>query len=156
VRTLSRGHISEWDRREFTAKCQEDFYAQAHIVALSYVLSHRDDTEYWRDIQNRDYPDNIFTRNSGGISKHFSLAFSERNWGLQYTGSRLNCMAIGMNLNPIYEMDSIIMEKNIERTKKWINSFIQQTEDKKKRWAEEVKDFPSPYKYLKNNIHNNA
>ena len=70
IRTLSRGdHINEWDRREFTAKCHEDFYEQAYVVALSYVLSHRDDTEYWRDIQNRDWPADIFSTNSDGFER---------------------------------------------------------------------------------------
>ena len=149
---MGRGHISEWDRREFTAKCQSDFYAQAHIVALSYVLSHRDDTEYWRDIQNRDYHADIF---SGGkdIFKHFSTAFMERNWGFRYTGSRLNCMATGMNWNPIYAVDASIMENDILQAREWIVKFTQQTEERTRRWNEEVKDFPSPYQYLKETIH---
>lgn len=149
VRTLGRDHISEWDRREFTAKCQSDFYAQAHIVALSYVLSHRDDTEYWRDIQNRDYPEDIF---SGGpdISKHFSTAFMERNWRFSHTGSRLNCMSTGMNWNPIYSVDASIWNSDQEE----IENFKQKTEERTRNWNEEVKDFPSPYQYLKENIHN--
>ena len=155
IRTLSRGHISEWDRREFNAKCHDDFYTQAYVVALSYVLSHRDDTEYWRDIQNRDYPEEMFDHTSSGFSKQFHHAYVDKNFRLEFnTGGRLHCMATGMNWNPIYKLNPLLKENDIERTKKWIQNFIHETDERRRKWNEEIEDFPSPYQYLKDNIHN--
>jgi tryptophan halogenase len=165
TRTLSRGdHISEWDRREFNARCHEDFYEQAYVVALSYVLSHRDDTEYWRDIQNRDWPASTFSGtklvsiagNADGFEKHFAVAFMEKHFIRRFTGARLNCMATGMNWNPIYKLDPLIMEPDMPRLQDYLKIYIQQTEERKRKWNEQIKDFPSPYKYLKDNIHKNA
>jgi len=43
-------------------------------------------------------------------------------------------------------LDSII--------KKMTNQFSILINERKRNWNEQVKDFPSPYQYLKNNIHN--
>ena len=154
-RTLARGYISEWDRKEFTSKCHDDFYKMASGVALPYVLSHRDDTEYWRDIQNREYPVDLFSHNSEGGSKHLYEAYIEKNFldGFNPSG-QLHLMAIGMNWNPI-DIHSIKYNGgNIEIIKKNTEITIQQIKERKKRWNKQVKDFPSPYQYLKDNIHN--
>ena len=58
-----------------------------------------------------------------------------------------------MNWNPIYKLNPILNNQDIQKTKEWSEVFIKQTEKRKKKWNEEVKDFPSPYQYLKNNIH---
>ena len=59
-----------------------------------------------------------------------------------------------MNWNPI-DIHSIKYNVgNIEDIKKITEINIQQIEKRKKRWDIQVKDFPSPYQYLKDNIHN--
>jgi tryptophan halogenase len=168
VKTLSRGRISEWDRREYTAKCHDDFYECAHVVAFSYVLSHRDDTEYWRDILNRDYPKEMFANTSAGISKGFHHEFVSKNLKNSFQGVGIHAMAAGMNWYPIDKLDPLVNnqkedEADFEGTipysqlvREWTEKFIQQTEERKRKWNEAVKDFPSPYKYLKDNIHINA
>ena len=154
-RTLERGHISEWDRREFTTKCHDDFYGFAAVVAYSYALSHRDDTEYWREIQNREYPVDLFSHNTEGISRHFNQAYYAKNFVEQFDNPIINCMTTGMNWNPI-DIHSIkydVLGDNIETIKKNTEKLRQQIEERKKRWNKQVKDFPSPYQYLKDNIH---
>ena len=154
--TLSRGHIiSEWDRKEFTTKCHNDFSVNAGTVALSYTLSHRDDTEYWRDIQNREYPADLFSPFAeDGITRFFYLGFFDKNHLFKYHSEDaiINCMSVGMNWNPldIHLMKSSIRDKNL---KKEIEMKIQRMDGRNNRWNEEVKDFPSPYQYLKDNIH---
>ena len=146
-RILERGHISEWDRREFTTKCHDDFYGFMGVVALSYLLSHRDDTPYWREIQTRELPKDLFT-------KHFHQAYSRKNYGDRFDNPIIDCMTIGMNWNPIdshvlkYKGNmSTTMKKNTDETLLYIN-------ERKKRWNEQVKNLPSPYQFLKKNIHN--
>jgi tryptophan halogenase len=154
-RILERGHISEWDRREFTTKCHDDFYAFTSLVALLYVLSHRDDTEYWRDIQNRDYPENIFLQqNEIGISKFFSQMYIEKNFHQSFNpNNAIHCLAAGMNWNPIDKLHHLLKDVNKEQTKLYVDYYIQQTEERKKQWNEEIKDFPSLYQYSKDTIH---
>jgi tryptophan halogenase len=155
IRKLSRGHISEWDRKEFTAKCHDDFYGFASVVSLSYVLSHRDDTEYWRDIQNREYPVDLFSHNPEGISKLLHKNYVNKNFNFKFNqNDALHCMAAGMNWNPM-DIHSIKYGwGNIENFKKITEINIRQIEKRKNRWNEQIKVFPSPYQYLKDNIYN--
>lgn len=152
--TLSRGHISEWDRREFTAICHRAFYDYASPVSLSYALSHRDDTEYWRDIQNNDYPADLFSHNFEGISTGLRNMYIEKNYNQQFNpqGGVLHCMPAGMNWNPINK-HLIKQHSNLNESKKYTKNIIQQLEIRKKKWNEQVKDFPSPYQYLKDYIY---
>jgi tryptophan halogenase len=176
VKTLKRGRISEWDRREYTAKCHDDFYECAHVVAFTYVLSHRDDTEYWRDILNRDYPEDMFTNISTGISKGFHREYVSKNFQIDLTGAGIHAVAAGMNWYPIDKLEplldnqkdnkadffSYVLDSNGKKleysqlVKEWTEKFIQHTEERKRMWNEEIKDFPSPYQYSKDSIHKNA
>jgi tryptophan halogenase len=157
-RTLERGHISEWDRKEFTAKCHDDFNGLATVVALSYTLSHRDDTEYWRDIQNREYPVELFSPTAkDGISSVLFTKYFDKNFRNKFDpGDTIwNCMSVGMNWNPL---DIHLIKYNmgdIEKIKKNIEIHTRQIEERKKKWNEEIKYFPSPYEYLRDNIHIN-
>jgi tryptophan halogenase len=156
IQTLERRHISEWDKKEFTTRNHDDFYSFAAIVAYSYVLSHRDDTEYWREIQNRDWTPEPFSPELGGLSKYFSHAYCQKNidemFDPQYDG--LHCMTTGMNWNPITIHSIKYNRGNIGDLKKKNEIIIQQMEKRKRKWNKQVKDFPSPYQYLKDNIHN--
>jgi len=157
LHSLSREHISEWDRAEFTTKCHDDFYNFASIVAFTYALSHRDDTEYWREINNREWP----IHNTVGISKHLHEIYVNKNFDEEFNPehSAIHCMAAGMNWNPIdihtikYNIEVL---KDIENIKKFTEFNIRQIEKRKRGWDEQIKDFPSPYQYLKNNIHINS
>ena len=153
---LARGYISEWDRKEFTVKCHDDFNVLAATVALSYVLSHRDDTEYWRDIQNREYPADLFSASAeDGISKYFYTKYFDKNFKHQFNPQEYtwSCMATGMNWNPIDIHTVKYNGGNIEDIKKNIKITIQQMERRKEKWNKQVKDFPSPYQYLKDYVH---
>jgi len=151
VRALSRGYVNEWDRQEFTAKCHEDFYAFAAVVTSSYALSHRDDTEYWREIQNREWIPEFFSHDSEGVSKHFYGAYHNKNWrGWHARNDPMHCMTTGMNWNPI-DIHSIKYNSSARDN---VNFHIKQMEIRKTQWNKQVKDFPTPYQYLKSNIHN--
>ena len=151
VRALSRGYVNEWDRQEFTAKCHEDFYAFAAVVTSSYAFSHRDDTEYWREIQNREWIPEFFSHDSEGVSKHFYGAYHNKNWrGWHARNDPMHCMTTGMNWNPI-DIHSIKYNSSARDN---VNFHIKQMEIRKTQWNKQVKDFPTPYQYLKSNIHN--
>ena len=155
VKTLKRGRISEWDRREYTAKCHDDFYECATVVAFTYVLSQRDDTEYWRDVLNRDYPEDMFTNTSAGISKGFHHAFVDKNFKLDCTSAGLHAIAAGMNWYPIDSLEAFSANTYSHLiAKEWTEQFIRESDENKRRWNEKVQHYPSPYKYSRDNIHN--
>ena len=162
-RTLERGHISEWDRNEFTIKCHEQFFSFTSLIALSYGLSHRDDSEYWREIQNRELLAEPLSHNWNSVSAHFDGLLFDKNFRNSFNPSNpLHLIATGMNWNPIdihsikYESElfnSLGTLQNIKIRSKITNNAAAQ---RKKRWNEQVEHFPSPYQYLKNNIHINT
>jgi len=55
VRVLNRDSISEFVKEQFNVTCNTFFKNFAEFVALHYALSERTDTQYWRDIQKRNY-----------------------------------------------------------------------------------------------------
>jgi hypothetical protein len=55
VDILQRGNINQFDRDMYNVSVRDLFDNFAKFVAMHYALSHRDDTKYWQDIQNRDF-----------------------------------------------------------------------------------------------------
>jgi hypothetical protein len=55
-----------------------------------------------------------------------------------------------MNWNPI-DIHSIKYNSSARDN---VNFHIKQMEIRKTQWNKQVKDFPTPYQYLKSNIHN--
>ena len=160
-RTLSRDYVNEWDRREFTTKCLDDFYGLAPVVAFSYTLSHRDDTEYWRHIQNKEWPEKLFQQADDGFLNHIHAQYVAKNHEMQFNPLwGINQISIGMNWNPIdkhsikYNSPLLHNIGSMERIKQAIDVKIKQIEKRKKRWDVQVENHPSPYQYLKENVHN--
>jgi len=154
-RVLERGYISEWDRKEFTTKCHDDFYGFAATVATNYVLSHRDDSKYWKAIQDKEWPSELFSPNCDDLSGKFHQAYREKNFNNQFNSySPVHILATGMNWNPTDIHAIKYGGGNMEIIKKITETKEQQINERKRNWNKQVKDFPSPYQYLKNNIHN--
>ena len=149
LRTLSRGHISEWDRREFNAKCHDDFYTQAHIVALSYVLSHRDDTEYWRHIQNKNW---LVEKNTT-MFKLANARAIEHNF--THLGSGIHAIATGMHYSPVELSEAMWLDlKNKDMlAREWAPN-IENLNQRKNKWEQAAKKSEKIYDFLKRYIYN--
>ena len=165
-RALDRGYISEWDRREFTAKCYDDIKSLTSIVAVTYALTHRDDTEYWRAIQNKDWPEDMFDGTPKGLSTYMRELYYNKNYDqdnqlIRFGNDTVPLMLVGMNWNPI---DNASLKyraplgayDNLKNTVDANNmaSPRSRLEKRRIRWNEHVKGRPSPYQYLKDTIHN--
>ena len=164
-RALDRGYISEWDRREFTAKCHDDIKSLTSIVAVTYALTHRDDTEYWRAIQNKDWPEDMFDGTPKGLSTYMRELYYNKNYDqdnqlIRFGNDTVPLMLVGMNWNPI---DNASLKyraplgayDNLKNTVDANNmaSPRSRLEKRRIRWNEHVKGRPSPYQYLKDTIH---
>ena len=82
---LQRGYINQFDRDMFNVNIRDLFDGFAKFVAHHYSLSHRDDTPYWRAIQDKSYSDgegDPYSRRKGKTDSFYITAknyFSE--WG---------------------------------------------------------------------------
>ena len=152
TRILERGHISQWDRDEFTAKCHSDFDRFVMGVSLPYALSHRDDTDYWKALQKKDWS-SLLSYTKGQLSGFLKEPFSKRHTDFNYgqANNLTNCMAVGLNWNPL---DSHTLKYKLALSSlKTVESRKDKLDERKKRWNKEVKNFPTPYEYLRKRFH---
>jgi|APCry1669192319_1035405.scaffolds.fasta_scaffold04383_2 tryptophan halogenase len=158
VRALDRfedGSVSRLDIDGFNLACKNQFKGFAEFVVLHYALSHRDDTEYWRDVGRRDYYNEIFKLDFQGSypENNLKLPISSKynNYYLPDCGS--GCIYTGLNYFPT-DIHSLMYHNSEERD--WVQYFNVSTkhlEDKKNNWKEAVKDEPYMYDYLKEKIY---
>jgi len=149
VRVLAQGRINQWDRQCFTASCYYSFNKFSAVVALTYTLSHRDDTEYWRDIQNRDSPDVLKPQLACGYGTFFDQKMLRGEYNTQ---GAVPCMSAGMNWNPT-DIHTLKYYNTFDDFDQTYGFYINQLNSRKKKWNKEVKNFMSPYQYLKKYIH---
>ena len=154
TRILERGHISQWDRDEFTTKCHTDFDRFVMGVSLPYALSHRDDTDYWKALQKKDWS-SLLSYTKGELSGFLKEPFSKRHHDFNYGeyNNLTNCMAAGLNWNPL---DGHTLKYKLGLSSlKAIKSRKDKLEARKRRWNKEVKNFPTPYEYVGKKFHGN-
>ena len=71
------------------------------FVALHFALSHRDDTEYWRDVMNRQYSKNLVELIPSWHTGFVKAAFSKmRDYHFNSIEGGLHCIATGMHWFP--------------------------------------------------------
>ena len=80
--------ISEWDRYSVNKSCRIMFDDFATFVAMHYTLSHRTDTEYWRDNFKRLVDNENFKKNVEVKMDRFKLYDDDKGIG---------CISVGMN-----------------------------------------------------------
>jgi tryptophan halogenase len=108
VDILQRDKINQFDRDMYNVSIRDLFDSFAKFVALHYALSHRDDTEYWQAIQEREFRD----RNNDPVSQfnnragsfyHFTHNYMEEwgyhthSGGIPYIGTGMNFMMFNEN-----------------------------------------------------------
>ena len=154
VRILDRGYTSQWDRDVFNFICREKFQEFAEFVALHYTLSHRDDTEYWKDNLNRDYSkkfsnEALLPSIQGFTSAAYQI-FREHKFR-QDAG--FHCIATGMHWFPTdmhsLTYDNCVKEFDIEG--KFYPTFFLM-DKRKEEWNRIASMGDSPYKFLKEKI----
>jgi tryptophan halogenase len=156
IRNLQREKISQWDRDNFTFSCKKIFRTFAEFVALHYALSHRDDTEYWRNCLNKDWcehlinlkPDMIHGLKAAALDRDLHYRFE--------TQGGLSCIAAGMHWAPT-DLVSLFYENcdaNHEKWKKDWSKEIIKLDVKKFFFNDEIKKLPSLKEYLEKNIYN--
>tara|TARA_R110000851_G_scaffold291115_1_gene445407 strand:+ start:434 stop:1981 length:1548 start_codon:yes stop_codon:yes gene_type:complete len=153
TRMFERDSITQWDKDTFNYSCRNTFRNLAEFVSLHYALSERDDTKYWNEVINREYDTGIHellpTQNHGFrdhmIDKMYNFRFSELGG--------IGCISIGYGYLPL--TDNTLRHGNkvseFDYTPYMVS--IKALDDRKKAWNDAVKDSPTLYEYLKNNIY---
>ena len=151
VRILGRGNISQWDKNEFNFVCKDKFREFSEFVALHYALSHRDDTEYWRDNLNRDYSEWLDSDSRLPSIEGFEAACFGRFRSNRFrSDGGLHCIAAGMNWFPTdkHALDYGNCESNYDVQSKYQGSFLFM--DKRRiEWSMAASKGMSPYLFLK-------
>lgn len=151
---LLRGKVSQWDRDEFNLKCNDMFNYWAHFVSMHYALSHRDDSEYWRDVCKKSYVSLVSGVNQLQTQCLYHQTIFQKNFTKFFQDDPgVNCLAAGMNWNTndltvlrqVFNPDVDLREKFALE--------INRLEYRKKMWKEAVKTAPSTYQYLKNKFY---
>ena len=154
VRNLGREKISQWDRDNFNYQCKHMFREFAEFVGLHYALSHRNDTEYWKHCFNKSWDETLINLKPVAING-FREAVWRRTYDFKYdTRNGLQAIAAGMHWAPTDKQTLIkhggLKEEGLEKEfKGCINNL-----NKRKKLCEKlVKDKPSLFSVLKNDIH---
>ena len=141
--------VSTFVKDQFNANCKKFFREFAEFVATHYALSIRDDTEYWRDIQRRDYGvESSIKRIDSTFQNINEWSFDKFHYP-NFSG--MNCIAAGMNFHPTDEhtLKYGTRESDLNIfSDKW-NKRIIQLERRKKEWDTKAKKCPSLYRHLK-------
>jgi tryptophan halogenase len=151
VLALARDEITEFDRLAFNESCRGDFRAFAEFVALHYALSHRDDSEYWRDIRKRDFsktmPLGIYS--TFGVDNIIYRRYVSNIYDNDMGGTL--CVATGMNFLPMdysylkrisFRFNSYDYVENLQKNFSYWDMLLNQRK-------EYVKTFPTIYEFLK-------
>ena len=155
VSTLQREYVSQWDRDIYNSGVRTNFIGFMEFVALHFALSHRDDTEYWRDIMNRQYSKELVeyipTWHTGMVA---NAAQKLQKHHFEITGGT-HCIATGLHWFPtdLPTIQAYNYNRDIEHWKAQFEPTINNMNERKKEWANIAKKAPPLLDFLKT-IHN--
>lgn len=132
---LQRGHINQFDRDIFNVHIRDVFNGFAKFVAHHYSLSHRDDTEYWKAIQNKHFTDGAGDPYTPYDTKNDSFYNTARRyfsqWGDTTDISLAGMTYIGAGMNLLFINQARADEIEFHYGKE---NFSNKTHSLKKNW----------------------
>ena len=153
VRLLKRKRISNYVKQQFNFACSKFFRKFAEFVASHFALSERMDSPYWRDVQNRHYHfedkagqvNSLFQENNFWVFDHFEYP----------PAGGMHCIAAGMNFHPTDEntIKYYGCHNNIQHFLRDKQEQVLRVIERKDKWDNQVKQVPTLYQYLKDNIY---
>ena len=153
VDILQRGEISQFDRDMYNVSVNDLFTNFAKFVALHYALSHRDDTEYWRDCKNksfRGHDGDPYTPYKGRAEAFYDIIWRYmEEWGHPIGNAGIPYIATGhrllmMNRSRVTNLENRLNTNLIDET----NSRVRWWEGKKQQWNRFAESCPTLEQYL--------
>jgi tryptophan halogenase len=150
VRNLGRDKISQWDRDNFNYQCKHMFKEFSEFVGLHYALSHRDDTEYWKNCLNKTWDNSLINLKHRSFSG-FKEAVYKRTYDFKYNSyTGLQAIAAGMHWAPTDKVSLIqygnLKEKDFEKE---FRQSIKSLNKRKETCKKLIKEKPSLFSVLK-------
>ena len=161
VRTLRRGEITQWDKDNFTFACKTIYYGFAEFVGLHYSLSTRNDTEYWKANNNRNWEESLVTMKAKILQGYLAIALQRTvNW--EYTvdppekagNSGLHYIAAGFNWAP-QDLPNLIYltHKTKEEIKEFMEPYMNKLDKRKEMWNKEAEKYQSYHDFILENYY---
>ena len=155
VRNMRRGNVSQWDKDNYTSKCKNMYYIFSEFVGAHYALSHRDDTEYWKANNNKEWSSDIIEWTSK--NRGYPLFANQRNFDYVFPykdGEGFHCIAAGMNWAPTdlttLKYYNLWNYREVYESKM---GCITNLNEKKYKWKKDAMNLPSVLDYLEENIY---
>lgn len=155
VDILKKPIVNQYAKNVFNTTCKRMFRGFAEFVALHYALSNRTDTDYWRDIQKRNYPIETFNHQPwndlqvSGLDKMTTNHFDKRGG--------FHCIATGMGWYPTsverikYALADVT---NNDLINDW-KAIAEKIDKRKKEYKKLSYHCPTLYEFLKEKIYDN-
>lgn len=155
VDILQRDDISQFDRDMYNSSTRTMFEGFSRFVSLHYLLSHRDDTEYWRAIKDgrlHDDPSEMYSPYVFKAQGFYEMAYRYLdNWSHPLGQAGITYIATGMNLN-MMNPARVQQEAYVSGVDPLAvaNQSASIWEYRKAKWKRNADAAPSLYEYLKN------
>ena len=109
---------------------------------MHYALSHRDDTEYWRDIQKRDY--------TADGHPSFKEMFRRRRENRYELAEGMQCISVGLNFWPIDRNDIMLQtcSDDLDTFRIRWEPAVQKLDARALNWQVEASNLDSTYDFL--------
>ena len=153
IRDLKRDRVSQWDRDNYTYRCKDLFREFAEFVSLHYILSHRNDTEYWKHIQEKSQ---LRVENTAAIrlARIRITEYGSPNFPSHRGIGGIHNIAAGMHHSPT-ELCEVMWhtgKTKEELAERWF-PYIENLNRKKNNWEQSVNNFENTHDFLKHNIY---
>ena len=146
--------VSEFDKNSYNWACRTMFDSFAQFVAMHYAMSHRDDTEYWRDVGKRNYCDvDKSVMRGSSRNEAFIIAYESKFNTTRFSNDGLNAIATGLNY---FSTDLHYIHSMNESGMNLAEEFQEVTENlnrKKELWDLISSKCPTVYDFLKERIY---
>jgi tryptophan halogenase len=153
IDVLQRGSISQFDRDMYNVSVKDLFDNFAKFVALHYALSHREDSNYWKEINNKQFKDKYnapYNQYYGRTDAFFNLIWRYMENGehpLDRAG--IPYIATGMNLNMMNDYRFLDIKNRINpNVIQDVNTANRLWEERKTKWKIEAKKSKTMKQYL--------
>ena len=158
VDILQRGRISQFDRDMYNVSVRTLFDNFSKFVALHYALSHRDDTEYWRDVTSKAFTgwdNDPYTPYMGKADAFNNMIWRYMDeWGHPYGMQGITYIATGMQLFMINEARFMNLSYRTDRNLvEEVNTVSAIWERRKAKWKEAAKKSPTLKQFLEDNFY---
>jgi flavin-dependent dehydrogenase len=163
VDILQRKEVNQFDKDLYNVSVHDLFDGFAKFVAMHYALSHRDDTPYWEDIQNRSFigtdgdPYTPYVSKTDNFNDLALRYFG--NWGHTHpniTNGGIAYISTGMHLYManLSRMEQVEYAKGYNIKEVDINPVVSKWELNKRAWRDAAKESKTLVQYLKDEFYN--